>query len=391
MANIAALLLLYFAVYGNARNISLVLVDDAISEGAVCLDGSAPGYYIGRGSGSGADKWILHQGGGGWCDTAADCLERSRGVFGSSSYWNSSVDIVGGIFSDDEAVNGEFYNWNVVYLGYCDGGSFAGYLEDPLEVDGTKLYIRGRPILLALIEHLMQNGMQNATDVILTGCSAGGLATFLHADLVSSLLPEDVSYKAMSDGGYFLNIPAVNGLMLYEFYMRTVFALHNTSGGSDSDCAAHFSGAEGWKCLFAPFTFEFIKSPIFVLNSLYDTAQLAGILGLDCLPPDCDDQQQFVTQLAPALDSSAGIFADSCLIHCQTLEDKPWATYAVGGKTMREAFEDWYFEKSSEKYQEVDCPFPCNPTCPVDTGTGAGSTNRLGSLLFLLFLLVLYI
>ena len=151
MANIAALLLLYFAVYGNARNISLVLVDDAISEvgpsvpdahratrtalfslihlqGAVCLDGSAPGYYIGRGSGSGADKWILHQGGGGWCDTAADCLERSRGVFGSSSYWNSSVDIVGGIFSDDEAVNGEFYNWNVVYLGYCDGGSFAGYL-----------------------------------------------------------------------------------------------------------------------------------------------------------------------------------------------------------------------------------------------------------------------
>ena len=147
MANIAALvLLLYFAVYGNARNLSLVLVDDAISEvgpsvpdahctlfmlihlqGAVCLDGSAPGYYIGRGSGSGTDKWILHQEGGAWCNTTADCLERSRGVLGSSSYWNSSVDI-GGIFSDDEAVNGEFYNWNVVYLGYCDGGSFAGYL-----------------------------------------------------------------------------------------------------------------------------------------------------------------------------------------------------------------------------------------------------------------------
>ena len=101
--------------------------------------------------------------------------------------------------------------------------------------------------------------------------------------------------------------------------------------------------------------------------------------------------QQFLTQLAPALDSSAGIFADSCLIHCQTLEDKPWATYAVGNKTMREAFEDWYFEKGSDKFQEVDCPFPCNPTCPVDTGTGASSTNRLGSLFFLLFLLVLYI
>ena len=82
------------------------------------------------------------------------------------------------------------------------------------------------------------------------------------------------------------------------------------SGSSDSDCAAHFSGAEGWRCLFAPvrvvhwpltarnlflfllqYNFEFIESPIFVLNSLYDTAQLDGILMLDCLPPDCDDQQ----------------------------------------------------------------------------------------------------
>ena len=113
--------------------------------------------------------------------------------------------------------------------------------------------------------------------------------------------------------------------------------------------------------------------------------------------------QQFLEQLSPVLNSSAGIFADSCLIHCQTLDDKPWATYAVGNQTMREAFEDWYFEKSSGKYQEVDCAFPCNPTCPVEDkpdpgsgdaeppGTGAGSTNKLGSLLFLLLLLVPYI
>ena len=32
-------------------------------------------------------------------------------------------------------------------------------------------YYRGQAILLALIQHLMQNGLQNATDVILTGCS----------------------------------------------------------------------------------------------------------------------------------------------------------------------------------------------------------------------------
>ena len=32
---------------------------------------------------------------------------------------------------------------------------------------------------------------------------------------------------------------------------------------------------------------------------------------------------------------------------------------------MRGTFADWYFERSSTKYKEVDCAFPCNPTCPV--------------------------
>lgn len=43
--------------------------------------------------------------------------------------------------------------------------------------------------------------------------------------------------------------------------------------------------------LFLQYTFPFIKRPIFVLNSLYDTAQLSGILGLKCLPPNCDADQ----------------------------------------------------------------------------------------------------
>ena len=95
------------------------------------------------------------------------------------------------------------------------------------------LCYRGRPILIALIQHLLDNGMSNATDVILTGCSghlsimniimcmriiidwlkipppppppplslAGGVATFIDADFVSTLLPDGINYKAMSDGG----------------------------------------------------------------------------------------------------------------------------------------------------------------------------------------------
>jgi hypothetical protein len=251
---------------------------------------------------------------------------------------------------------------------------FCPFRKDPVEVNGTNLYFRGKLILDALVKHLLSNGMEDATDVILTGCSAGGLATYLHADYVPSLLPDRVNYKAMADAGYFLNIPNVQGVMLYEFYMQAVNSLHNMTGGSNKDCVSHYQDVEEWKCVFAPYTFQFIKTQLFILNSLYDTAQLSGILGLQCLPPNCDGEQmkffdnfrtQFLEQLAPARESSStGIFGDSCLIHCQTLEDTSWATYAVGGQTMRETFEAWYFQTPAD-YKEVDGPFPDNRSCPV--------------------------
>lgn len=42
------------------------------------------------------------------------------------------------------------------------------------------------------------------------------------------------------------------------------------------------------------YMFSFIKIPVFIANSLYDTAQLNGLLGLNCLPPNCsEDQMKF--------------------------------------------------------------------------------------------------
>lgn len=35
----------------------------------------------------------------------------------------------------------------------------------------------------------------------------------------------------------------------------------------------------------------YINTGMFVANSLYDTAQLAGIVGLGCLPPNCSDDK----------------------------------------------------------------------------------------------------
>ena len=44
--------------------------------------------------------------------------------------------------------------------------------------------------------------MKYAQEVILTGCSAGGLATYIHADYVATVLPKSAKFRAMADAGY---------------------------------------------------------------------------------------------------------------------------------------------------------------------------------------------
>ena len=72
----------------------------------------------------------------------------------------------------------------------------------PITHNGTVLYFRGFPILQATVQYLLDSGMKNADEVILTGCSAGGLGTYVHADYVASVVPQSAKFRAMADAGY---------------------------------------------------------------------------------------------------------------------------------------------------------------------------------------------
>lgn len=49
----------------------------------------------------------------------------------------------------------DFYNWNKVYVRYCDGASFSRDTEAQAQ-DGTTLYFRGLRIFEAVIDELME-------------------------------------------------------------------------------------------------------------------------------------------------------------------------------------------------------------------------------------------
>ena len=76
---------------------------------------------------------------------------------------------------------------NALYLPYGDGASFAGFRPKPWPVPGTNdsLWFRGIKNLDAAIDWALLHGLADATELVVTGVSAGGLSTFLHVDRIA--------------------------------------------------------------------------------------------------------------------------------------------------------------------------------------------------------------
>lgn len=157
-----------------------MLEDAAARKGAVCLDGSASGFYWEPGFGAGEAKWMLFFQGGGWCLDLEDCPARALTSKGSSLNFTADKDDIlesydggaHGFQSNDSSINPDFYNWNKVYVRYCYGGSWAGEVENPVLFNNTTIYFRGARILDALMEDLLQRGLSHATDFVVGGSSA---------------------------------------------------------------------------------------------------------------------------------------------------------------------------------------------------------------------------
>jgi len=328
--------------------------DVADKFGAKCLNGDAPTFEIIRNSSS--SSWVLFLEGGGWCygvteDKAkTDCAhkggfvwpptsEASQEMLGEEASTTSADK--GGIMSQDPLVNPDFHTWNKVFMHYCDRSSFGGSRTDPIAVStpqGTpaKLWMRGRNNFDGLVSYLQTDlGMGDATEVILSGGSAGGLAVFYNLDHLATLLPEGVRLTGFPDAGFFLDAQNVQGEYLYRSYFQSADPVWNVtgSGGTNLKClAAHTD--EKWKCLMAPYIAPHIETPFFVMNSAYDAWQMSHVLQTQCIPapnrgPCSADQNatmqsfhdKFVKDIASVTDGKPknGVYVDSCYVHEQNV------------------------------------------------------------------------
>jgi len=342
----------------------------AADDGAVCLDGTPGAYYFRAGSDS--TKWYIHHQGGGWCESPEDCLDRSTTDLGSSSKYPATASLGGGYFSQDPAVNPMMSEWNAVFIRYCDGGSFSGNNASTLSVGGKELHMRGHHILRAVMADLFANrGLTQATDVVISGCSAGGLATYLHTDEWRQAIQSSAKVVGLPDSGFFLDVqePTVaSGVGStvpgnYHDGLRWVYSVMNATSGVNQACiAAHKPTGDDWMCMFAEHTAPHISTPIFALQSKYDKWQAGHVLGQNTIPLMNAMGRNITGRLEQNLINSSpvhGAFLDGCYHHCGE-----WGEILpIDGDEQSTAFLKFYYNITTQRFWNQDVAYPCDDCC----------------------------
>lgn len=155
------------------------------------------------------------------------------------------------------------------------GSSLTGDLTDPLMVTdharpgepAVPIYFRGRRIRDAIFETLLDPqgpyGMGKAENVLLTGCSSGGLAAYLHSDWAHALMSERAPnlrrFKTLGVSGFFLQHDSVEGKPVYQTQMANVMKIQNSSGALNPDCLAARPADMAWECMFAQNSYAVTK------------------------------------------------------------------------------------------------------------------------------------
>ncbi|CAK7357258.1 unnamed protein product [Dovyalis caffra] len=360
--------------------VGITYVKNAVAKGAVCLDGSPPAYHWDKGFGTGINSWLINFEGGGWCNNVTTCLSRKKTHLGSSKLMGQKI-AFSGIMNNKRQFNPDFYNWNRVKIRYCDGSSFTGDVQavNP----ATNLHFRGARIWLAVMEDLLAKGLKNAENALLSGCSAGGLASILHCDSFHALLRMGTKVKCLSDAGYFINVKDVSGAPHVQSYFNQIVTLHGSAKNLPLSCTSRLKPS---LCFFPQYVAPQVRTPLFILNAAYDSWQIKNILApsiadprgawnsckLDinnCSPLQLKAMQDFRLQFLNALNratnsSSRGLYIDSCYAHCQTETQATWFTAdspVLAKMKIAKAVGDWFYDRNP--FQKIDCPYPCNPTC----------------------------
>lgn len=310
----------------------------------------------------------MHLQGGGFCGSLGACANRSRTPLGSTrpdvpGAWGPTLDLAAErpYFSRNATRNPLLADFTHVFVVYCDGAYFAGNVADPAPAPGgAALFFRGRAILDAVVADL---DLAGATDVILGGCSAGGIATFLHLDAVAASLraiAPNAAVAGFADSGYYADVPYYTSQKKFPFEAQNATA--------DPRCLADHADRP-WACLVSSVTAKYVRAPLFAWQSKFDADQLATSFAAPCENASCADP--YGAALAAGLrafaarGAAAGAFVDACHRHCDRVDagHDVW-NISAQGTTPLVALADWFSDPRGFLVEQApNASYPCESCC----------------------------
>ena len=364
----------------NARNLTYLAGDP----GQRCMDGTPSGYYFHKGKGDGAKKWVLTLQGGGECVKKSSCDIKAKSALGSSHYFPKTYAFFSEAadhFSDASCKgNPVLCDYNQVFLPYCSQDLWSGTKTDADATTYGYLF-SGHLIFSAVLDALdAAEGMTDATEIVLTGDSAGGFGVYNNVDWLAARYSSARVVGAPIAGFEFYawpyRGPGHTSSSLADFsYSAMSGGAYNKLWGSmvPTKCAAAKASEPG-ACLLPGFSYPYIDAPLFIIEAQSDSVVL---MYHDWVPQIKrksqvtaplvkyfsefqKNQSQF---LASAMSSTSvnGVFNPSCFIH--TKFDK---SITIAGLNYLEAFLQW---KNGSKVKLMDTcadgKVLCNPSCPL--------------------------
>ncbi|XP_041979947.1 palmitoleoyl-protein carboxylesterase NOTUM [Aricia agestis] len=349
-----------------------------------CNDGTPAGYYIRRGSSS---HLVMYLEGGGYCWDGASCRARwrRRPALMSSARWPRARRAPA-LLSTDPAANPLWHASTHVLLPYCSSDMWAG---TRLRTANDSFAFTGHLIVRAVLGELLRLGLSGR--LLLVGSSAGAAGVMLHADGARRLLrPAGVRVAAIADSGWFLDRPPrARRTPGADVVARLGHALW--AGRPPASCARRHP-AEPWLCYFGYRLYPHIRTPLFVFQYLFDSAQLTaeGVRA-----PRTREQWDAVHETGAAIRASLrsvrATFAPACIAH-GALARPEWLAINVSGVSLPRALGCWEARVSGARRRErarcaprrlvERCSWPqCNGSCPRLRDPRTGEEVALSALL----------
>uniref|UniRef100_A0A9J7XCC0 Uncharacterized protein n=2 Tax=Cyprinus carpio TaxID=7962 RepID=A0A9J7XCC0_CYPCA len=293
-----------------------------------------------------------------------------------------------GILSSQPEENPHWWNANTVFVPYCSSDVWSG---STAKTDQNDYAFMGSQIIQEVIKELVTKGLDGAKVLLLAGSSAGGTGVLLNVDRVSELLEDlglgSVQVRGLADSGWFLDhkqyrltdcIDTISCAPT-EAIKRGVRYWNSVV----PERCSHVYNGEDWNCFFGYKVQPTLKRPVFVVQWLFDEAQLmvdnVHLTGQPVQEGQWRYIQNLGSELRNTLKNVPAMFAPACLSH-EIITRSYWMDIHVKGTSLPRALQCWdrslrHHGNSSSIQAPLrgcplhlidSCPWPhCNPTCPT--------------------------